>query len=238
MKEIIKNGVALWLRSIVVVIMCIFLCMSMTVLSTALFADEVGYYATAVKEKEETIEYEFLYADGKEDAKKAELEADGYEVSISKKKVMTNGGNIAFLVITQIFCILLSISFVYPNLWSLGAKDSNLVRFKHKKEDILKGLKIGVVGSIPALLMWVGLIVCKFAAKSLPTALYKFLNCNNFSFIYAICRDETVGELSFLQLALLLLPLTIIPATAFGAYLLGYKDISLGERFIYKKNKK
>lgn len=239
MKEIFKNGAMLWLRTIIVTLMCVFLCMSMSVLATALFTENIGYEAQVYKEGSEKPEFTYTHydADG-EDTKKAEYEEQGYIVSTqSIRSTLSGSGNVTFLVVTQLFNTLLTISFVYPNLWQLGAKDSNLVRFKHKVEDKFKGLKIGLLGSVPAFLMWIAFVVCKYAVPHLPSALYRFLNSSSYSFIYAICKDSTVGELSVLKLILLLLPLMIIPLTAFGAYLLGYKDISLGERFIYKKSK-
>lgn len=239
MKEIMKNGLSFWGRMVIVTVMCIFLCMSMSVLATAIFTDNIGYEAYGVKEgqEESVFLYKHFNADG-EDTKKAEYEEQGYTVTTNSiRSELKGGGNATFLVVTQLFNTLLTVSFIYPNLWQLGAKDSNLVKFKHKNEDKFKGLKIGLVGSVPAVLLWVALFVCKYVKPDLPTALYRFLNCSNYSFIYAVCKNATVGELSIVQLMVLLLLIFIFPLVAYGAYLLGYKDISLGERFIYKKTK-
>ena len=241
MKEIIKKGVSLWLRTIVVVLMCFFICISINVLVNAAFSNEIGYFATATKEGEEAKQYEYLFADG-EDTKKAEYEAAGYTVTTQKRTEITGAGNMVFLIVTQLFSTLLTISFVYPNLWQLGTNDSNLVRFKHKTKDIFKGLKIGIVGTIPSFLLYAAFFVCRFVKPSVPIAIYKFLNSHNYSFIHAICGETagsvtTVGDVAVWRLLLLILPVLIIPETAFVAYYLGFKDISLGEKFIYKKTK-
>ena len=244
MKEIIKNGALLWLRTIVVTVMCLIICVSMSVLVSAGFSEDLGYYAYGQKEDSDESEllYTYYKADG-EDTKKAGYEADGYTVTTQKISRRSNTGNIVFLTVSQIFCTLLTVAFVYPNLWQLGAKDSNLVKFKHKVSDPLKGLKIGLVGTIPSFLLFGGFFACKFAYPKLPYAIYRFLNCTNYSFVYLIGGEGsnpqvTVGETEIWRFILLFLLLLIIPAVAFGAYLLGFKDISLGERFIYKNVKK
>ncbi len=242
MKEIFKNGALLWFRTIVVSFMCLIICVSMSVLISAGFSDEIGYFATATKEGAEAESYTYLFADG-EDTKKAEYEANGYTVTTQKNTRITKTGNTVFLTVSQIFCTLLTIAFVYPNLWQLGAKDSNLVKFKHKVSDPLKGLKIGLVGTAPAIVLWAVFFVCKFAYQKLPMAIYRFLNCYNYSFVYLIGGEAanpqvTVGETAEWRFVVLFLLLFIIPAVSTAAYLLGFKDISLGERFIYKNVKK
>ncbi len=244
MKEIVKNGALLWLRTIVVTFMCLIICVSMSVLISAGFSENLGYYAYGQKEdsKEPELLYEYNIADG-EDTKKAEFEEKGYTVTTQKKTRITDTGNVVFLIVSQIFCTLLTIAFIYPNLWQLGAKDSNLVKFKHKESDPLKGLKIGLVGTIPSFLVFVGFVVCRFVYAKLPVAIYRFLNCTNYSFVYLIGGEGsnpqvTVGEVAIWRFVLLFLLLLIIPAIAFAAYLLGFKDISLGERFIYKNAKR
>lgn len=244
MKEIVKNGALVWLRTVVVTVMCLIICISMSVIISAAFSEDLGYYAYGQKEdgKDAELLYEHYNADG-EDTEKAKYEADGYTVTTQKITRITDTGNAVFLTVSQLFCTLLTVAFVYPNLWHLGAKDSNLVKFKHKVSDPLKGLKIGLVGTLPSFLVFCGFFACKFAYPKLPVALYRFVNCYNYSFVYLICGEGsnpqiTVGELAIWRFILLAVILLIVPATACVAYLLGFKDISLGEKFIYKNTKK
>lgn len=237
MKELIKNSLSLFGRTIVIDIMCFFLVISLSVLITAAFSENIGYKAigTSSENTEGTVLYEHYYKDG-DDLKRAEYEDNGYTIQESKiRSEVTKTGNIFYRVLTGLFCTILLVCFIYPKFWEMGTKDSNLVNFKHKKEDKFKGLKAGLVAIIPGFIL---LIVMTFVLPNTQTALYKFLNCSVYTFAELIIGSaktfKDINILKFIGLALLKL---IIPITAYAAYLLGYKNISLGEKFIYKKTK-
>ncbi len=237
MKEIIKNSLSLFGRTIVIDIMCFFLVISLSVLITAAFSENIGYIALGTtSESEQSVElYRHYYEDG-DDTKRAEYEEDGYTITESKiRSEVSKTGNTVFLIVSGIFCIVLLVSFIYPKFWQMGTKDSNLVHFKHKKEDELKGLKCGLLAIIPSLIL---LIVITFIIPDTQTALYKFLNCSVFTFVDLIIgSSETFRDISILQFLGLALLKALIPITSYTAYLLGYKNISLGEKLIYKKDK-
>lgn len=238
MNEIIKNGGSLFLKLLVAGIMSFFIVISFSVLATAVFTENIGYKAYGAVDGGEARElYTHYYSDG-EDTLKAEYEEQGYTVTESSiRSEMSGAGNNLFLTVTQIFCLLITLSFVYPKLWSIGTADSNLVRFKHKSEDKLKGLKIGAVAVIPQYIV----LLCFIAAKAglypkLPAVLLKFINPSFWSLIQLIIgKAASVNELSVISLVLLCLLPLIIPAVACGSYLLGYKNISIGEKIVYKK---
>ena len=237
MKEIFKNSISLFGRIVTINIMCFFLVISLSVLITAAFSENIGYVAMGTSsENEQSVElYRHYYEDG-EDTKRAEYEENGYTVSESKiRSEVSKTGNTLFLCVTAVFCTILLISFIYPKFWQMGTKDSNLVHFKHKKEDKLKGLKCGLIAIVPSLIL---LTVFKFLLPEMQTALYKFLNCGTYNFVELIIgKNATFGDINILQFLGLALLNAIVPLTAYTAYLLGYKNISLGEKFIYKKNK-
>ena len=241
MKEIFKSGVGLFGKLIVVNIMCFFLVVSISVLCSAAFTENTGYIAYGTKEgSEEAVElYTYNYSDG-EDTKRAEYEAQGYTITESTvKSPLSKTGNTVFLTVTQTFCICLLVAFVYPNFWNMGTKDSNLVHFKHKKEDKFKGFKAGSIAVVPSVLLLLFLAVTKsgFSAK-FPVVIYKFLNSSVYSFIQlASGNASTFGELGIGAIIVYFLLIAIVPLTAFAGYMLGYKNISLSEKFIYKKNK-
>lgn len=239
MKENLKIGAKLFLKLIVVNIMCFFVVMSFSVLATAAFTKNVGYkaYGTSSDSSEPQELYTYYYADG-DDTKRAEYEDRGFTVSESKiRSEMTKGGTAAFLAVSQIFCILILFSFIYPNIWHIGTTDSNLVKFKHKAEDKLKGLKIGLTAVVPEYLFLLFLIIAKAgAAPKFPVVLLKFLNAAFYSLTQVICGGVVyVSELSVIRLILLLLLPLVIPAVSCVSYILGYKNFSVGEKLIYKK---
>ena len=174
MKEVTKLGLKQFLRLILINVMCFFVVISFSVLSTAAFTKNIGYtaYGTSSESSEPEELYTYYYADG-EDTKKQEYTDRGYTVSESKiRSTLSGTGNAVFLTVSQIFCLLILISFIYPNLWQLGTKDSNLVKFKHEKEDRLKGVKVGAVSVIPLYLGLIALAVFKAGAfVKFPVAL-------------------------------------------------------------------
>ena len=237
MKELIKNSLSLFGRTIVIDIMCFFLVISLSVLITAAFSENIGYRAigTSSENTEGTVLYEHYYKDG-DDLKRAEYEENGYTIQESKiRSEVSKTGNVFYHVLTGLFCTVLLICFIYPKFWEMGTKDSNLVHFKHKKEDKLKGLKAGLIAIIPSFIV---LVVFTFVLPNTQTALYKFLNCGVFTFAELIIGSAvTFKDINILQFLGLALLKAFIPLSAYAAYLLGYKNISLSEKFIYKKTK-
>ena len=109
-----------------------------------------------------------------------------------------------------------------------------------KKEDKLKGLKCGLIAVAPALLLIIFILITKntICAK-LPVVLYKFLNSSYYSVIEVVVgKSATFGELAVLRMIPLFLIQLFVPLVSLTAYLLGYKNISIGEKFIYKKVKR
>lgn len=240
MKELFKNAGSLFLKRVIVAIMCFFVVISISVLCTAAFTKNIGYTAYGTKEgSDKSVELYTYYSKDGEDTQKKEYEEQGYTVTTSNIRSSLEGtGNRVFLSVSQIFCILILTAFVYPQLWQLGTKDSNLVKFKHKNEDIFKGLKIGALSTVPALVFFLFCIIFSYTSFDIPVSLYRFVNCQFLPLLTVISgKSSFFTELSVIKLVCIFLLLLFVPAVSFGAYLLGYRDISLLERFIYKKNK-
>ena len=239
MKEILKGGGKLFLKTVVINIMCFFIVVSFSVLTTAAFSKKIGYkaYGTASDSSEQTELYTYYYEDG-DDTQKSAYEEEGYTVTtVNIRSETSKSGKIFFLIISEVFCFVLLCGFIYPELWHSGTTDSNLVRFKHKTEDKFKGVKIGALSVVPNYLALVFLVIAKLGAfPNFPTALYKLLNSSVYSFIEVILGGAAaVSELAAWRLALLFLLPLLIPAISGISYILGYKNISIGEKLIYKK---
>ena len=238
MKEIIKHASKLFGRMLIVTVMNIFLCISLMVLATAAFTEVNGYNAYVYEKDSEKLVAEYTYnsADG-EDTQKADYEEQGYVVSTQETRTeMSKAGMNTYLCITQIIALMLMTGFIYPNIWDLGAKDSNLVKFKHKNEDKLRGLKIGLIAVAPAVILMLVIFAC--GGKLFNVALFAMLFANFYGIIEAVSGSAImVSDLAVWQMAVMVISLFIAPLIAFAAYLLGYKDVSLSEKLIYKKNK-
>lgn len=233
-KENLLEALKLFGQLIVVSVLNFFICISFLFICTAVFTDEAGYTATVYdKEKNQVEQYVYYFENG-EDMKAAQYpEADGF--SISKQTIrgeLNKTGNTVFRVVTQIFTLALFAGFIYPKLWQLGARDSNAVKFKRREYDPLRGLKIGALAQIPAAALLIALLT---AWRSFPVKLYALLNCSFYSVIDIIGANKSFGQLGVAEIIVLFALIIPAPAIAAGAYWLGIRDISLSERFVYKK---
>ena len=134
MKEIFKNGATLFLKTIVINIMCFFIVISFSVLATAAFTKNIGYtaYGTSSTQSEQTELYTYYYDDG-DDTQKAEYEEEGYTVSTSPiRSEISSAGTAVFLTVSQIFCILILIAFLHSDTYSLYLSEH--MAFRHKRQ--------------------------------------------------------------------------------------------------------
>ncbi len=233
---IFKKGLKLFGLSIVANVMCFILIISFSVLSTALFTEKIGYtmYGATAESEELKELYTYYFEDG-DDTQKEKYEQKGYSLTeVTLRSQVSKTNKVVWSLVSQIFCLIMMISFIYNQLWQLGSKESNLVKFKSLKEDKLKGLKIGAIASAPSVIF----LIFSVISKKVNIALFAFLNAYLYDLISLIANGaKSFGALDIWQILLLFVILLIFPATAYGSYLLGYKQFSISEKIIYKKNK-
>ncbi len=241
MKNIFLFGGKTFGKIVLANILSIITVISISFLVNALTTENIGYYAVGAKEgsSEAQLLYEYYYADG-EDTKLAEYEEQGYVVEQRGiRSEVSAAGEAVFLIISALFTLSLAGTLTYSYLWKEGNKDLNLIRFGRAKLDKLKGVKIGLVSVSPYILALVAVLIGKNGfAKNMPVILYKYLNASLFSVIDVVCGDAVYfGELAIWRYILLIFVLLIVPAFFGFAYYIGYKDILISDRLIYKKNK-
>ena len=242
MKNTILMGLKIFGKIVLANVLSIITIVSISFLCNVMFTKDIGYYAygTTSDSSESTLLYEHYYSDG-EDTKLAEYEEKGYVVSqVGIRSSMTTGGNIAFLLLSAIFTLPLGGMLCYTFVWKEGNRDLNLVRYGRAKEQKYKGVYIGLIATSPYLVLLLVLGIGKWAfSKAFPVILYQYINSVFFTFIELICgKTQQFGDLAIWQLLLLILVQLIVPVFTGFAYHLGYKDILVSEKFIYKKDKK
>ena len=242
MKDILKKSLKVFYLMFIVNIMSFFLIISFSVISTVVFTEEIGYtaYGTLEGSEEQVKLYEYYYKDG-EDTNKAKYEAQGYTLSTpSLRSNQTKKEDIATKAVAGSICVLMMIAILYSEMWKYGDKDKTAVKYKGQKEQTKKGFIVGAIASIPAVVLLIVFTILKSGfAKTFPLLLYGLLNTYLFDFIYIIANGITeFGGFALWQILLIFLLLTIVPIFCGIAYILGYKSISLGEKFVYKNNKK
>ncbi len=242
--SVFKHGLKMWGSIIMAAVISFFLCISMNVISSALFTYETGYkaYVYESETSEKSIaEYDYIYTDknkdGKDegtDTKKKEYEDQGYIVTTVKQRSSLEGaGKAVFLVSTQVLSLIMVIAFASNASYNQGFKDSNLVKIGHSKKDMLKGFKIGFIGNIPFFALFVLAVV---TAPQFRTVLYAFLNSHYYSAVILITNGtQTLSQLNTVQYLLLFLLQLIVPVISGAAYILGIKEINFADKIMYKK---
>ncbi len=224
----------------VAAIMCFFIYFSIQFAWGAFFTKNESYTVYETTESGENVElYTFDLAEGA-DSQFAALEEQGKTVvKVYNRTKLTKGQELSANLICFAFTFVTLMFLNYNRIWTLGANDNNKVKFGRAKEDKLKGLKIGLISSVPSFLLFVLAVFARVGA--LPQvffSIYKLLNFHLFSINNMIFgATTTLSQIPFWSFAVALLPLFILPLICTVAYILGYKDISLIDKFVYKNKK-
>ncbi len=234
MTENIKSSAALFLKIVVVMVMSFFLSISTSILCVAAFTDVAGYTAYGTKEGENnsTELYTYYYSEG-EDLNEQKYVDEGYTITKSTFRSELDGiGKKVYSIGTQSIVIIILFAFIYTQLWKLGNKDHQNVKLGKIREDKLRGLKIGLLASAPQFISF----LCLIFVPKFKTAIYMIVNYH-----YFMINDSIIGKvklasgLGITDYIYLFLPFLIVPILTALSYIVGYKDISLSEKFVYKK---
>lgn len=131
---------------------------------------------------------------------------------------------------------------IYSLLWYEGDRDKRLVLFNKIKQDKLRGLKIGLISSIPFSLMYILLIISKSIYSQKLFSIYTILSMPFREFINILVPNYVILNLANWKiLILLIIPLMFI-LFCFTGYYMGYNQISIQQivlsHFTKKSGKK
>lgn len=151
---------------------------------------------------------------------------------VTIRSELSAGAEFGMNLLVQVLTLMMLVAMVYSVLWGQGDRDANAVAFHHREEDKNRGLKVGLLAMIPAAvlyLVYVGLCLALPDKAGDYLSLYGWLNA---PFLPVIKAIETVKSTAG-RLILPLLPSLSVPLIGFLAYRLGYRQISLSEKFLY-----
>lgn len=239
MKNTLKISLKIFAKIVLANVLSVITVISLSFLCSVMFTDEIGYKALGIKaESSEQVELYTHYNKDGEDKLLAEYEAEGYTINkVGIRSEISKSGNAVFLLLSAFFCMSMGAMITYQFVWKEGNKDLNLVRYGRAKENKFKGVTIGFFATLPYLILLLLMGLGKWGfAKNFPVVLYKYVNASLFALNDVICgKSLSFGDLSILQLLLLVLVLLIVPVFTGVAYYLGYKDILVSEKLTYKK---
>ena len=236
----LKLGVTTLGKYIISMVMCFLVIFSFIAIFTMISIDMVGYDA-AIFESEDATEpieqYQHFYSDG-DDLKKIEAEKKGYIVSTREiAGEFTGTPYVLCHVLGQATSIILFVALMSKSLNTQGRADRNAVNCGRAEEDKLRGLKAGLVPAVLGLASWCCLVLYKFGGFKPGLSLYSFVNYHFFGFQKLIFGASVTApqDISIVAVCLALLPVVFTLAVCTISYMLGYRDISLYEKAVYKK---
>lgn len=239
-RENLKYSGSTFVKCIIASIMCLFVYISIQFIAVAVYTQEIGYtiYEVVDNQRGEAL-YTHYFADG-EDLKIKEYEGKDIKVEkISVRSTLTDKQSRNADIIAQVFCFCIIGAILYGRIWSIGTADNNKVKFSRMEEDKLRGLKIGSIATIPSVIVYLLLILARLGvAPNILFSVYKLCNVHIFGYLNVLFGSKTlVADLPVYKIAIAALPLVFVPLLCAVAYILGYKDISLSEKIIYKRKR-
>lgn len=235
----IKIALKVWGKIIVSCIMCAIVYLSLYILGSGLLSKSVGYRIFQTDENGNNILVEEHYysspADSNSDLALPEGASDQQVVEIKEMSATTTTW---LEIITQLIMLILLGVFPYGTLWDLGSRDENQVLYGHRQRDAWRGTKIGLLATIPAAVLYLGLWIGKLGL--LPDwylSVYRIVSISYLPYINAFISKEilTASAISCLDMLGIAVTLLYIPAICAIGYALGYKGISINEKVTYKK---
>ncbi len=155
-------------------------------------------------------------------------------------KTLSTGAAFVMNLVALIIQAFLFCAIIYAEVWTQGDKDGARVQFGGKATgDPHLGLKQGLLASIPAFVSFVLLIVEKAVGfwpqyimvyRAAHLALYPVL-------VWSIGTrwDVPAADISWVGIILTLIPILAMPLVAWVSYYIGYRQINIGKKLMYKK---
>ena len=233
-KKTLGVAIKVFTRVLLGIVLCAILNVSMQFVKIGVLGDEVGYRVMN-RDTGKTVE-EHRYTGDETPSLRFDvpLEETEYTEAIFEASHTTS---VVMDGLTQILLLIVLGIFPYHILWQFGNRDDTNVRYKGQRPEPFRGVKIGCIAMIPFALLWLVLVVGKFAGFDC----FQIYNLSNFPFIhfntFVLGNIHSIFDVAMWRLFLLLPTLLFVPAVCGIAYRLGGKQFSLAEFVTFKKKK-
>jgi len=138
--------------------------------------------------------------------------------------------------LSQLCCIMFFAAIPYTYVWEIGSTDKNKVNYGREDEDMLKGFKIGLIGAIPGILSALLMIFFRILGRgAFSQYVFVLINAQFLpTFLKVLPFGHTFVNFSLIRIFLCALLPMVLPLVTWVGYILGYRRISLVDKFIYK----
>lgn len=227
-------------RTVLAAIIGIFIYLSLSTIFTFFSTEKIGF---AIYQNNEdgstTLVEKHLYTD-KDYTEDIEISDDQMVITLYSE--VPDGVALALDIVAQIGALVALAAFPYTYLWAQGDHDRNEIQFGHITEDAYRGLKVGFLADIPAILIYIVLWLgkCGVPGTDGAHALFTIANGSFMPFCYRVMGRtlESPTQLSIGSMLLLLIPVLFLPLVCHVAYTLGLHQFSITDKLFYKHKKK
>ncbi len=232
-------GLKIFGYSILAGIMAMFLYFSMTMLANGALQNPVGYRVYEVVDGQQVLVQEMTWdeymAMSTEDLLVQDDSRYAGETVMAPKNSACAALLVAAEILTQLLMAAVLIGLTGYYVWAEGDRDRNLVKHHAREATPLRGLWIGLIASVPSLILYVFLVLGKygvFAADSIQ-GVYRLFNSTWMLLISRIMPTSVypATAITTAQLIGLFALQLVLPVACAVAYQLGY-------RRVFKKKKK
>ncbi len=234
----IKSGGKLFSRFALGTVMCLIVFFSFNFAITAGFSDVIGqriYFYNEETGREEQVCYHDAANTPPADCKCGNYDPERLN-ALADKKLSESRQNLS-LILAQIFSFVMITGILCGTTWEMGNKDISAVKRGRQTENKLKGLYIGLIATIPSIIVYL-LLVLSHTGVLRPMFLdtYRLLN-SHFHYIITLIYSgaEDAVQLSLNRVLLCGVLHLYLPVLSFISYYLGYKDFNVVEKITFKK---
>ena len=141
------------------------------------------------------------------------------------------------VILAQMFCLGIILVLPYLRIFDVGFNDYNRINYGHIKRDELKGLKIGLIVSVPYILCSVALILARFSiVPPIYLSIFRMINSPYFSLCQTLLPPTlTITEQSLFAVIVMALTVFTEPVVYALGYRMGLARISFTEQMGLRK---
>lgn len=227
-------------RTVIAAIIGLFLYLSLSTIFTTFSTEKIGF--AIYKNNDDgttTLVKKYLYTD-KDYSEDIKVGKD--QTVITLYSDVPSGVALTLDIVAQIGALVALAGFPYAYLWSQGDHDRNETQFGHRTQDAYRGLKVGFLADIPAILVYAFLWLGKLGVPGTGTshAVFTLFNGSFLPFCYRVMGRSLTSatQIPIGSMLLLLLPVLFLPLVCHVAYTLGLHQFSISDKLFYKHKKK
>ena len=133
----------------------------------------------------------------------------------------------SLFVFETVVLLAIYVIFIYTDSWHIGAHDMNMVLYKRLEYNRFKPLIAGVLSQLPGLLLAAAILIPAWSDSARRFARFFYIDL-----IYPIMQIDTGGSAG---VWIYFLAACIAPVIAVSAYHLGYREIRILDKLMFKK---